>query len=91
MTKKLQASYALRPETIIKMLHRAYAMGFITAVCNVEDTDDDPIPMDKGGPRMELWVHQQADVLLNMRRRRDGSYYPPASSDTPNVANNRTP
>ena len=89
MAKKLRASYALRPETLIHMLHNAYVMGFITAVCDAEDTDDEPIPMDKGGPRTELWVKQQADALLGMRRRRDGTYYLPASRNTPNVRANR--
>ena len=84
MTKKLRASYALRPETLIHMLHRAYAMGFITAVCDAEDTDYEPIPMDKGGPRTARWVTQQADALMSMRRRRDGTYYMPARHDTPN-------
>lgn len=85
MTRKLKASYALRPESLIKMLHDAYLMGYITGLCNADDTDDEPIPMDKGGPRTELWVKQQADALLGMRRRRDGTYYLPASRNTPNV------
>jgi hypothetical protein len=91
MTKKLKASYALRPETLIQMLQHAYAMGFITGVCDVEDTDDEPIPMDQGGPRTELWVTQQADSLLRMRRRRDGTYYMPARHNTPNVRANLQP
>lgn len=75
MKKTLRQSYALRPETLIEMLHHAYAMGFITAVCHAKDTDDEPIPMDEGGPSTVRWVKQQADALLRMRRRRDGTYY----------------
>jgi hypothetical protein len=81
MKKKLRASYALRPETLIRMLHSAYVMGYVTAVCDADDTDDEPIPMDKDGPRTELWIDLQIDALMRMRRRRDGTYYPPENGD----------
>ncbi len=78
MAKRLRASYELRPETIIHMMHQAYVMGFITAVGAQDGADsDDPIPIGNDDEAMKLWVEQKAETLKNMRRRRDGTYYVP--------------
>lgn len=75
--KQPPEQFCIRLDTLINLMHQQYVMGFVQGAVNDEDTDDNPIPMDKGGPRTAIWIRQQVDALRNMRKRPDGTYYMP--------------
>lgn len=69
-------TYTFRPEDLITLMHGAWLHGYITGIVQGDDEDDEnPLPIDKGGPKTTAWVLKQFDELQKLKRRKDGTVY----------------
>lgn len=84
MTMKRRETFTLRAEELIQMLHAQWVQGYVTAVCAdlISPGEGVHIPMDKGGPETEAWIHELSDELDTMRHRKDGTLYMPRKKPT---------